>query len=223
MQIINPDGEDYHIHSLNFSDGISTIEEIVQYAGKIGLKKIAITDHSQVMLDHYKFARKSPRSIIKRWENVHNDVKVIFGIEGDILNEQGDICKEIQNINSDFLILSVHDTIYQGDPKKINAAYLNAIKRYCQEIKFIGHPCAKYFAEQVDISALVRAANEYKIPLEFNCKNYLKGDTNIPNLQILLNEANQIYVNSDAHLLNELRDVRKRGFEYLRKEGYLKN
>jgi histidinol phosphatase-like PHP family hydrolase len=51
VKILNTMGEDYHMHSINYSDGMNTIDEIVQYAGKIGLKKITITDHSQFMLD----------------------------------------------------------------------------------------------------------------------------------------------------------------------------
>lgn len=53
---------------------------------------------------------------IKRWENVFNDVKVRFGIEGDLLNEKGDICDHIQNKKSDFLILSTHTSSYTGVP-----------------------------------------------------------------------------------------------------------
>lgn len=51
MEIINPGSEDFHIHSLNFFDGMNTIYEIVKYSGEIGLTKIAITDHYQVHLD----------------------------------------------------------------------------------------------------------------------------------------------------------------------------
>ena len=39
MEIINPGNEDYHIHSINFSDGLNTIDEIVKFAGEIGLTK----------------------------------------------------------------------------------------------------------------------------------------------------------------------------------------
>jgi hypothetical protein len=35
MKVLNTIHEDYHIHSLNYSDGMNTIDEIVQYAGKI--------------------------------------------------------------------------------------------------------------------------------------------------------------------------------------------
>ena len=51
VKVLNTIYEDYHIHSLNYSDGMNTVDEIVQYAGKIGMKKIIITDHSQAVID----------------------------------------------------------------------------------------------------------------------------------------------------------------------------
>ena len=51
VKVLNTIHEDYHIHSLNFSDGFNTIDELVQQAGKIGLRKIIITDHSQAAID----------------------------------------------------------------------------------------------------------------------------------------------------------------------------
>ncbi|MCX6168152.1 MAG: PHP domain-containing protein [Ignavibacteriales bacterium] len=58
MEIINPGNEDYHIHSLNYSDGMNTVDEIVKFAGEIGLTKITITDHCQMHLDIRKFVKK---------------------------------------------------------------------------------------------------------------------------------------------------------------------
>jgi hypothetical protein len=39
MKILNDKYSDFHIHSSTFSDGLATIEEIVKFAGTIGLKK----------------------------------------------------------------------------------------------------------------------------------------------------------------------------------------
>lgn len=43
--------EDYHMHSLNYYNGMNTIDEIIEHVSKIGLKKITITDYTQFMLD----------------------------------------------------------------------------------------------------------------------------------------------------------------------------
>jgi histidinol phosphatase-like PHP family hydrolase len=80
--IINDQYSDYHIHSV-FSDGTATIEEIVQYAGKLGMKEIAITDHSDAMVEVLKECcgitpSGGARYALNDRKNVHNKVRVIF-------------------------------------------------------------------------------------------------------------------------------------------------
>jgi len=81
VKILNTIHEDYHMHSINYSDGMNTIDELVQYAGKIGMKKIVITDHSQAYVKKANLLPPSPRTSIERRVNVHNDVEVEFGVE----------------------------------------------------------------------------------------------------------------------------------------------
>ena len=137
MLLLNTIHEDYHMHCMNYSDGMNTIDEIVQYAGKIGLKKIAITDHSQFSLDLTGFTKKSLRSVSKRRKNVHNDVEVVFGVEGDIIDEEGNCCFDIQGREGDFCILSCHKHKHKGDLKNITQTYIHAIHKYHDRIAFM--------------------------------------------------------------------------------------
>ena len=224
MEIINPGNEDFHMHSSNFSDGLNTIDEIVKFAGEIGLTKIAITDHNQAYLDKRGFSRTTYRAITKRWQNVHNDVKVQFGIEADILNSNGDICMDIQGISSDLIILSAHPTPpYEDDPNKITLAYLNAIERYHDKITFLGHPCSVYYEEHIDIEAVTDLCNNYDIPMEVNGTNIATKRTNIPNLIKMLKAVKRIYINSDSHTLYELKTSRAIAFRFLKENGHLKS
>lgn len=216
MRIVNPGREDYHIHSLNFSDGFNTVDEIVQYAGKLGLEKIAITDHPQSTLDSDGIAKKTFRTIIYRWKNVFNKVKVIFGVEADLLNRDGDVCFDIQGVESDFVILSAHKAVFQNKPKRITEAYLNAIKRYHKKINCIGHPDFKFFAKDVDIERVIGAANDYGIPMEFNTGNLLKGYSDLRVLEKILTRSHKVMVNSDTHVLADLKYNRKAGFKYMK-------
>ncbi|MFZ1291639.1 MAG: PHP domain-containing protein [Melioribacteraceae bacterium] len=224
MEIINPGNEDYHIHSINFSDGLNTIDEIVKFAGEIGLTKIAITDHNQVYLDTRNFPRKSYRGIIKRWKNVFNNVEVQFGIEADILNSNGDICMDIQGDESELIILSTHQSPpYQEDSKTITLGYLNSIERYHDKIKFLGHPCSVYHGENVDIIAVTELCNKYQIPMEVNGANLSTNRTNLTKLKQMLKLVDRIYVNSDSHTLYELKTVRQIAFQYLKGNGFVNN
>ena len=220
MKIINLGAEDYHIHSLNYSDGMNTVDEIVKAAGELGLTRIAITDHSQATLDYYGLAMKNFRQTTRQWVNTHNKTEVIFGIEGDLLTELGDICDDIQGIPTEFLILSAHEGVYKGPPQKITQAYIRAIDRHHKAIKFIGHVHAGFFASTVNVPEVVKAANDHGIPLELN-GSYLGKRGDERNVQQMLERADQIYVNSDAHTLYGLQTLRAKCFEYLRKHKLL--
>lgn len=220
IKIVNNGNMDCHAHTLNFSDGMSSVEEMVAAAASFGIKELWLTDHSDVCYPGTSGDFRTPRYVASRWKPLQENIKVIFGVECDLLNEQGDICDTIQGKSSDHLILSVHPDEYTGIPERITEAYVNAIKRHHFRIKFIAHPCALYFGDQVNIEELVRVANEYDVPLELNCGNLTSGRTKIAKLRYLLNHAKRIYVNSDAHTLQQLRDNRREGFDFLRKEGF---
>lgn len=222
MEIINPGNEDYHMHSINFSDGLNTIDEIVKFAGDIGLNKIAITDHNQTYLEKRGFARRTYRNIIKRWRNMFNDVEVHFGIEADILNKNGDVCMEIQGEQSDLIILSTHPSPpFEDEPKNITQAYLNAIERFHNKISFLGHPCSVYYGDYIDIEKVTDLCNNYDIPMEVNGANILTNRTNTNNLKKMLNMVDKIYINSDSHTLFELKYARPAAIQYLNENGFI--
>lgn len=213
MKVINQES-DLHTHSLQFSDGLNTIDELVQMAGKLGLKKLAITDHS----DARTFPLVAFRAVISRYANVLNDVEVVFGVEGDLLNDDGDICTTIQRIESEFVILSAHPDTFKGNPELITDAYLKALERHHERIQFIGHPCD--FFPQLEIGRLAEVANDYGIPLEVNTSNLAMKRTDMAKSDAMLSLADQIVVNSDAHSLADM-TTREKGLDYLRAKGVL--
>jgi len=230
-RIINLDNRDYHMHTSSFSDGIPTINELVQFAWTIWMKEIAITDHSQVAIDMFRknyniSAGSTAYYSVKRWKNVYNDVNVIFWVEGDLLDKEWNVCFNIQGTEPDFIILSAHYDVYvdfmKQDPNLVTDATIKAIEKYHDKIKLIWHPCSMSdFGEYYDIEKLVDVANKYNIPLEFNAKNFVRWKTNMEKLDYLLKNTNQIYINSDAHSLYEFKTVRKKAIEFLYENNYL--
>jgi DNA polymerase (family X) len=226
-KFINLDERDFHMHTSNFSDGLNTIEEIVQFAGKMGLKEICITDHSQAALDSFierkiGFYTSTARWSLKHWQNVHNDVVVHFGVEGDILNPEGDTCFHIQGIEPEFIILSAHSDIYEGEPTTVTDATIRAMEKNQTKIAFVGHPDNNWdFGKYYNIEKLVDAANGFGIALEFNAKNLLLGKSNLKLTHYVLQNANKIYLNSDAHTLAHLRDARPFAIQFLKDNGYI--
>ena len=221
MKVLNTIHEDYHIHSLNYSDGMNTVDEIVQYAWKIWMKKIAITDHSQAVIDREKLSFRNRRASVKRRKNVHNDVEVVFGVEWDLLDEEGNCCFDIQGKESDFCILVCHKDVYQWDRKNITQAYINAIHTYHDKIQFIWHICHQETSKNLDIEAVAKVLNQYQIPIEINSSYLYKKETDLNKLDKLLSliEAG-VYVNSDLHVLNDFHN-RELGFNYLKEKGFI--
>jgi histidinol phosphatase-like PHP family hydrolase len=217
---------DYHIHSCTLSDGLNSIDEIVFQAGELHLKEIAITDHCQHYLDRYYIEKKTHYDIIAsgRWKNIVNDVNIIFGVEADLLNENGDICDSIQSITPEFIILSTHKLVYEGDTNDIKKGYLNAIRRFSTRINILGHLCTKQFSDYLDaddIIEIVHAANSANISLELDCANLINNKTCEANLKAMLSSCETLYVNSDAHTLYELSSARGEGFNYLSSHRFL--
>lgn len=77
------------------------------------------------------------------------------------------------------------------------------------------------FGEYYYIEKLVVTANMHNILLGFNAKNLLCEKTNIEKLHYLLQNANQIYLNSDAHTLYHLSESRKFAIQFLQDNWYL--
>jgi histidinol phosphatase-like PHP family hydrolase len=236
MILVNdPNREDYHMHTSTFSDGENTAEEIVGVAGEIGLIKIAITDHSRMILDSYirnwkvDMEPKENRDKFKeRWQRTHeNGVEVIVGLEADLLDGEGNICdfNWDPRFKEDWLILSAHAYGYHGEESKVMQGYLKAIQKYGERIKIIGHPyCSRDFPLDTNMRELAKAANDHGIAGEINGKCFGKPEkprSNIADYDLLnemLEYFDRIVINSDAHSLNSLRHGRKQGTAYFNQQ-----
>lgn len=225
--IINDQNSDYHIHSV-FSDGCATIEEIVQYAWKIWMENIAITDHSdhlvKVLQEHYWVAPSGwARYALGSWKNVHNDVNVIFWVEWDVLDEDWDVCLVNQQIEWKFTILSVHFNGYLSAPETATKWLLNAIEKHHEKINLIGHPYdTNELWEFIEIEPVVGLANKYWIAMEFNYWTFRKNRAIKEKLDYMLKNAKDIYVNSDSHSLSSITPKRQGCYDYLTEMGLWK-
>ncbi len=148
-------------------------------------------------------------------------MEVIFGVEGDLLDAEGNCCFEIHRQESDFRILSLHSATYQGDLKRVTQSYLNAIAKYHEQIDLIGHPFYTKTCEFLEVESFVDCLNQYGIPLEIDTAYLRKERTDLNKLKYALEHLETgVYVNSDMHTFGDW-EQRKAGFELLRKRGFL--
>jgi DNA polymerase (family X) len=209
---------DYHIHSI-FSDGLNTYDEIVKAAENLNLKEIAITDHS----DEYMAAYRAPRlqgfyHASHRWKNMINNIRVIRGLEADLLSSDGTI-SDLNNYRHgfQFIILSAHREVFKDSFEDITDAYIRAIEKYSDKFNLIGHPCSTYFGSEwdqgINIEKIVQFANEAKIGIEVNGENLIQNKTNLEKLRYVCENAIILYANSDAHTTFEMMEGHKRALE----------
>lgn len=157
---------DLHVHTVSSGHAYSTIEEYAAQAKRIGLEMIAITDHGPAMPGgphyyHFSNMRMIPREI--------DGVKILRGIEANIINDKGEIDLSEQEIKwggLDIILAAFHPRLGyedQGEGKNTEVL-LKAIKN--PRVNVIAHPGNPKYP--VNVEAVVVAAREYGVLIEIN-------------------------------------------------------
>lgn len=214
---------DYHIHSKNsrFFHGKNTIEEIATIANELGLKEIAITDHGfshmcRTSYEKMKHAREKINEI-----NEKSTVRVLLGIEADIISEDGTIDVDERTLDLlDILIVGYHKMIktdfagyFGGQSKKQEAidkctnAFVNAINKY--PVTIVSHLDSIL---KTDLYKIGVACEEKGVLVEINNRHLTWGEDQINDL---LASGCSFVVSSDAHKGSEIGKV-DRAFKFIK-------
>jgi DNA polymerase (family 10) len=203
---------DLHIHS-TWSDGGSSIEDIVIKARKIGYEYIAITDHSQGLkiaggLDKHELGLK--RKEIERLNNKYKDIKILFGTEVDIdsngnLDYPDEVLKEM-----DIVIAAIHAGFKQ--PKEV---LTKRIIKACQNryVHIIAHLTGRLWGArdsyEVNLEEIFKVCKDTDIVLEINSFPQ-RLDLNDVVSRMARDAGVKLVINTDAHLSEQL-DMMKFG------------
>lgn len=216
---------DYHIHSTYSKNnhGKSTIEEIVKTSVELGLKEIAITDHGP---RHFLYGIKKNKIIeakdkVVEMREKYPQIKILFGVEANILNLNGDIdlnddllktCDIILcGYHSGVLFSSFNDlwnfymmniigkfnkNIKEKQIEKNTKAIVNALNKY--NIYILTHPGDKI---PVNIDKIAYAAEKNNTILEIS--NHHKH-LNTEEIIISAKYNVKFVINSDAHIKDNI-------------------
>ncbi|HHW57933.1 MAG TPA: PHP domain-containing protein [Clostridia bacterium] len=227
---------DYHTHTV-YSHGKGTIEDNVKRAIEIGLEEIAITDHgpAHVFYGMRKKDFKKMRDEIDRINEKYPQIKVLMGVESNLISLEGDIDVPDELLKYlDILLMGYHMGIMSKDfrsgvyliGKNITTRYFNLFKQEMREknteamikaitkykIDIITHPGAKL---DIDTQKLARAAKERGTALEINSSH---GYMTVEYVKIAKKEECKFVINSDAHTPFKVGDF-KRGIEIAKEAG----
>lgn len=199
----------FHVHT-DFSDGVDSLERMVEAAQKFGFSYLGVSDHSKTA--YYAGGLKHD-AILKQWEvidtlNKKNSTFRIFkGIESDILSG-GSLDYDDSILEGfDFVIASVHSgfTMKKDDMEE---RILKAMKNPYTTI--LGHPTGRLLLSrdgyQVDMMRIIDCAAQNHVILELNASPY-RLDIDWRYLKYAKDKGVMISINPDAHAVAGLEEV----------------
>jgi DNA polymerase (family 10) len=201
---------DLHMHTTE-TDGKSTLEEMIAAAQELGLKYIAITDHSK----RVSMANGLTADRLRRqWEQIDKinaalpGFKVLKGVECDILEKGGMDIDDKCLGEADWVVASVH--YGQNQPREeITKRIVDALAN--PNVCAIAHPTGRIINRrkpyEVDMEAVYDAAVTHKKFLELNC-NPARLDLNDIQCASCRERGIPIVISTDAHSTNGLAGMR---------------
>ena len=194
---------DFHMHT-NWSDGINSLEEVVDACYKLGYEYIVIGDHSQsarvangLTPERYREQWK----LIDKLNEVYNPkgLYILKGCEVDILPDGSlDLPDELLE-GFDFVVASIHSRFNQDNTYRILKAMENPY------VNLIGHPTGKAYGQRegypLDMEKVMETALETGTALEINT---FRTDLSPDNIRRCVERGVTLAVVTDAHAVSHL-------------------
>ncbi|MAJ74896.1 hypothetical protein CMK13_18070 [Candidatus Poribacteria bacterium] len=201
---------DLHMHT-NWSDGLNTIQEMVNQAKSLGYSHISITDHSKSSVVANGLDPNRLRKQIEEVRIVNNrtdGITVLAGSEVDIL-KNGDLDYDDELLAElDIVIASIHSN-FELSESQMTQRLIRAIEN--PFTMMIGHPTGRLLGSRpgyaFDLPAILDVAADCEVALEINASiNRLDLE---PDSVILAKQKGvQLSVNTDAHSLPDLQQMK---------------
>ncbi len=209
-----------HNHTRD-SDGAATLEEMADAARGLGWAFLGIADHSPAA--HYANGLDADRlraqwAAIDRWNAEHPDLRLIRGLEADILPDGAlDIppgCEE----GLEYVVASVHSS-FRMSRDAMTARLLAAVEHPSTTI--LGHPTGRLLLArppyEADLEAVLTACAERGVAVEINANPH-RLDLDWRWTRRALELGIPLAIDPDAHATDGLEDVRW-GVTVARKAG----
>jgi len=201
---------DLHVHT-KASDGHDTVRDMALAAKAHGFAYLAITDHSQSQrvahgLDATRLAKQIGE--IDRLNGELGGITLLKGAEVDILDDGSlDLPDSILG-KLDVVVAAVHSR-FDLPRARQTARILKVLDHPL--VNVLAHPTGRLIEERepydVDMTKIVRRARERGVLLEVNAQPS-RLDLNDVHCRMAKDEGALVSVNSDAHSVHDLDDLR---------------
>ena len=198
-----------HIHT-NYSDGVSSIEEMALAAKKLGFSYIGISDHSQsapyaggISVEKVKRQWKEIDALNKKLKGI----TILKGIESDILKDGSLDYPESILAGFDFVIGSIHSRFGMTE-EEMTKRLVKAVSN--KHMTILGHPTGRLLLSregyQVDMKQVIDAAAAHGTAIEINCNPY-RLDLDWRHCHYAKSKGVKIALCPDAHVIENLADI----------------
>ncbi len=215
---------DLHTHS-TWSDGLATIEEMAAAARQRGYQYLAITDHSKRATIANGL---SADQLLRQWEEIdqwnakHRGLKLLKGVEVDILEAGGLDLPDDVLAQADWVVASVHFGQNQSR-ERITARVIDALAN--PYVCAIAHPTGRLInrrnAYEIDLDAVLKAARDHGKCMELNA-HPSRLDLDDVACAAAKHHGVPIVISTDAHNINGL-DAMRFGVLQARRGGLSKD
>jgi DNA polymerase (family 10) len=204
---------DLHAHT-DYSDGRSTIEEMIEAASELGYQFIALSDHSPSAriargLDLDRLNQKIEElDRARQKRGLRSKPRILLGTEVDILADGKLDYPDSVLERFDVVVASVHAGFKQSRDR-MTGRLLDAISHRCVHI--LGHPSTRLIGSrepiEFDFEKVVKAAVDCGVAFEINGSPF-RLDLNDTMARSATAAGALIAINSDAHSTGQLSQVR---------------
>lgn len=199
---------DLHTHS-TYSDGKSTIEEMVERAAELGYEYIALSDHSPSErvahgLDRDRLERKIEEIEALRKKRKERLPHILIGSEVDILADGTLDYPDDILLSLDVVVAAIHSNFRQTKDR-ITGRLLDAMRH--PQVSVIAHPTSRLIGGreplEMDFERVIEAAARSGVALEVNGSMY-RLDLNDVMARAAQEGGALLAIGSDAHSTAQL-------------------
>jgi len=193
---------DLHTHTVE-TDGINTLEEMVDYAMKKGYEYIAITNHTESLKIAHGMDSSGFLKLFSRIDELNDKLKgkitILKGAEVDILKD-GTLDLDDKTLDMmDCVIGAVHTNINMTEDEMTDRV-LKAINS--GEMNILAHPTGRLINERepykIDLTKVAEACAKYNTVLEINASPK-RLDLNDVNILLTSKHKVKYSIDTDSH------------------------
>ncbi|MEG0296123.1 MAG: phosphatase [Clostridium sp.] len=154
---------DLHTHTISSGHAYSTVKENIDGAKENGLMILGLSDHGPAMpAGAHQFYFNNLRVI----KDEINGVRVLKGVEANIINLDGDLDLEENTLNQlDYVIASLHPPCIEfASKEEVTNCIIEVMKK--SYVKIVGHPDDSRYP--LDYEKIAKVAKENNVLLELN-------------------------------------------------------